>query len=130
MEVNGCQLKVKCIVLPREKQRTSDCVKILRKGESSYALIVVTISFDKKISQKVYFLKKQTLQTRIKGYSKNADETFVEFFVPGLELAHGKSIFHNSEWELIDRYHVVRAYRVDFNNFFSNLTPNTTLTFT
>lgn len=127
MEVNGCHLKVKCIVLLRKKQRTSDCVNIFRKGESSY-VIVVTISFGKKISQKAYFLKKHTLQTKSKGYSKNADETFVEFFLPGLELAHGKSIFHNSEWELIDRYHVVRAYRVNFNNFFSNLTPNTTLT--
>lgn len=56
--------------LLRKNKRTTDCVK--NKGESSF-VIVVTISFGKKISQKVNFLKKHTLQTRLKGYSKNAD---------------------------------------------------------
>ena len=58
--------------LLRRNKRTTDCVKNSRKGESS-VVIEVTITFGKKISQKVYFLKKHTLQTRLKGYSKNAD---------------------------------------------------------
>lgn len=55
--------------------------------------------------------------------------TFEEFLLEGLELVHRESILQNSSWELIDRYHVVRANQVDFTSFFSKLLPNTTLIF-